>query len=83
MHIEPVADPDIWCHPHCPFRPREIAGPGDLEIRLVALNDRDRQTRGQGDLDIIGSGPRMRAMGGKDRIEMKALRGLRTPDIFT
>src|SRR5690606_24739286 len=42
--------------------------------------DGDVKSGGAGDLDIVGGGAGMVAVGGKDRVEVKSLRRLRAPE---
>jgi len=81
VHVEALADADI------PLPGSEQAlGRGkvlrsrDLQIVFAAVDDQRGQARGLGDRGVVGQFAADRgAVGGEDRIEVKALRGLGAP----
>src|SRR5690606_2061532 len=80
MDVEAVAGADIHGVAQHPFGAGEVPGPGDLDVLLLALDDGDVKPGGAGDLDVVGGGAGMVAVGGKDRVEVKSLRRLRAPE---
>ena len=78
MYVKAVSKPQVHAAPfHDCRRAIKITGEGQFQIVLFALDDGDGKPRSAGHFHIVCRAAGMGAVGGQNRIKVKALWGLR------